>query len=283
MRKPIIFLWLVCIAPLAWAQERVEVITLSYRTAAEVIPIIQPLVGKDGAVTGMQNKLIIRATAARLAQIKEVIASLDTRPRSLMITVRQNTTREALENEASVYGTAGGAGGRVTLPDRGDDSQARVEVGGGRNRVGAKVTSTRDLEDSADVQHVQVLEGNSAFIRVGQSIPYHGRSVYRDVRGNAVVADSTTFRDVTSGFYVRPTVSGQQVTLEISPQRESPGQRGAVDVQSAATVLSGRLGEWIELGGVGQQSSSDDAGTTYSTRTTRRDTRSVFVKVEEIK
>lgn len=268
---------------LALAQERVEVITLNYRTAAEIIPVIQPLVGREGAVTGMQNKLIVRTDAANLARIKDVIAQLDTRPRRLMITVRQNTTREALEQEASVHGTAGGEHGRVTLPEPPGEAGARVELGGERNRVGAKVTSTRGIESGADVQQVQVLEGNSAFIRAGQSVPQRDRTVYRDARGAMVVEESTSYRDVTSGFYVAPRVSGDRVTLDINPQRNTLGERGRVNVQQAATTLSGRLGEWIELGGIGQQGTFQGGGTVYSTRQSGSDQRSIFVKVEEIR
>ena len=265
----------------AWAQDRVEVITLNYRSAEQVIPLIQPLVGKDGAVTGMQNRLIVRTTPAKLAQIKQVLASIDTLPKRLMITVRQNTTRDALAREARAYGSVGGAHGRVTLPET-SDRGAQVEIGDERNRLGANVTSTRDIENSADVQNIQVLEGNPALIRVGQSVPYHGRTVYRDARGTTVV-DDTRFQDVTSGFYVLPRVSGDQVILEINPQHNTLGSRGAINVQQASTTLSGRLGEWIELGGIGQQANNSGSGTVYSTHDVSSDKRSIFVKVEEVR
>jgi type II secretory pathway component HofQ len=272
------FLWL---AFPAYAQDRVEVITLNYRSAEQVIPLIQPLVGKDGAVTGMQNRLIVRTTPAKLEQIKRVLASIDTLPKRLMITVRQNTTRDALAREASVYGSVGGARGRVTVPGT-NDRRARIELGDQHNRVGANVTSTRDIEDSSDVQNIQVLEGNPALIRVGQSVPYRGRTVYRDARGTTVV-DDTRFQDVTSGFYVLPRISGEQVILEINPHNNALGSRGAVNVQEASTTLSGRLGEWIELGGIGQQSDNSGSGTVYSTRDVSSDKRSIFVKVDEVR
>ncbi len=265
----------------AYAQDRVEVITLNYRSADQVIPLIQPLVGKEGAVTGMQNRLIVRTTPSKLAQIKRVLASIDTLPKRLMITVRQNTTRDALAREASVYGSVGGPRGRVTLPDT-SDRRPRIEIGDQHNRVGANVTSTRDIEDSRDVQNIQVLEGNPALIRVGQSVPYRGRTVYRDARGTTVV-DDTRFQDVTSGFYVLPRISGEQVILEINPHNNTLGSRGAVNVQEASTTLSGRLGEWIELGGIGQQSDTSGSGTVYSTRDVSSDKRSIFVKVEEVR
>lgn len=276
-----LFFWVFAAA--AFAQERVEVIVLKYRSAGEVIPIVQPLVGADGAVTGMQNKLIVRASAERLAQIKQILANIDTQPRRLMITVRQNTTREALAQEAGVYGTAGGNHARATIPEQPGRAGARVEVGGGDDRAGAKVWATEGQETSADVQHLQVLEGNSAFIQVGQSVPYRGRTAYRDARGATVVEDSTAYRDVTSGFYVLPRIVGDQVILEINPQQNTLGARGTVNVQQASTTLSGRLGEWIELGGVGQQAESQGGGTVYATRQSRSDNRSIFVKVEELR
>lgn len=283
MRQLVLFSCAMVFSVLVNAQERVEVITLNYRTAEQVIPIVQPLAGPGGAVTGMQNKLVVRASPERLAQIKQVIASVDTRPRRLMITVRQNTTREALEREASVYGTAGGEHGRVTIPEQPGRTGARVEAGSDANRVGAKVWATEGQEGSTDVQHLQVLEGNPAFIRVGQAVPYRGRTVYRDARGATVVEDSTSYRDVSSGFYVLPRVSGDQVILEINPRKDTLGPRGAVNVQQASTAVSGRLGEWIELGGVGQQAESWSGGTVYSTRRMRSDDRSIFVKVEELR
>ncbi len=265
----------------AFAQERIEVITLNYRSAEQILPLIQPMLGKDGAVTGLQNRLVIRASAQKLEQIKRVIASLDSKPRRLMITVRQNTTRDVLAQEASVYGTAGTDHARVTLPQSPGKAGAKIEVGSRQDRVGAKITSTRDIENSADVQNVQVLEGNAAFIRVGQSVPYQSRTVVRGRHGTTV-EENTQYQDVTSGFYVLPRVSGTQVTLEINPQRNTLGSQGAVNVQQASTVLSGRIGEWIELGGVGQQGTSSGSGTLYSTQDVSSDKRSIFVKVEEI-
>lgn len=291
--KPIKVFFLLCLFGYslnAFAQEKIEVITLSYRTAEQVIPLIQPLVGKDGAVTGLQNRLVIRTSPDKMAQIKRVIASIDTKPRRLMIIVRQNTTREALAQEASVFGSVGTDHARVTVPETPGKAAARAELGSerdrdrDRDRVGAKVNSTRDIESSADTQRVQVLEGNAAFIRVGQSVPYATRTIVRNGRQVTVVED-TQYQDVTSGFYVLPRVTGEQVTLEINPQRNTLGGQGSVNLQQASTVLSGRIGEWIELGGVGQQSKSSGSGsgTVYSTQDVSSDQRSIFVKVEEIK
>ena len=278
----IFFVMLCLTSALAFAQDSVEIIVLKYRTAEQLIPIVQPLIGKDGALTGMQNKLIVRTTPSRMKEVKQVIASLDTQPRQLMITVRQNIARDSLEQETSVYGTAGGRRGRVTLPETTTGGGVRVEGGGGRNRLGGKVVSTRDIEDSRDSQQIRVLEGNQAFIRVGQSVPYTTQTVIQNGH-HVTVTEGTTYRDVTSGFYVVPRVNGEQVTLDISPQRNTVGSSGAVNIQQASTTISGRLGEWIELGGVGGQTNASGSGTTYSTRSTSTDNRTIFVRVEEVK
>lgn len=282
MQRLLISLWLVSIGTLAFAQDGIEVIVLKYRTAEQLIPIVQPLVGKEGAVTGMQNKLIVRASASRMKDVKNVIAGLDTQPRKLMITVRQNAARDALEQEASVYGTAGSNQGRVTLPETVTEGGIKVEAGGGRNRIGGKIVSTRDIEDSRDTQRIQVLEGNPAFIRAGQSVPYTTQTIIQNGR-QLTVTEGTTYRDVTSGFYVLPRINGDQVTLEINPQRNTVGSSGSITIQQAATTLAGRLGEWIELGGLGGQSTTTDSGTAYATRGISSDKRAIFVKVEEVK
>lgn len=262
------------------AQEKIEVLTLRYHSAQEILPLIEPLVGKDGAVTGMQNRLIIRTDAAHLAQIKKVLASVDTQPKRLQITVRQHTTREALSRDADIYGSLGGHSTRLRVP-RQSEGSANIEALGARGRVGANITSTRDIESSADSQTLQVLEGNAAFIRVGQSVPYTAQSIYRDGRRTTVVQD-TQFQDATSGFYVLPRLAGETVTLEIRPQHNTVDGQGRLNIQEASTTISARLGEWIELGGVGQRSHSSGNGAVYSTRDISEDNRSIFVRVDSL-
>jgi hypothetical protein len=47
-------------------------------------------------------------------------------------------------------------------------------------------------------------------------------------------------------------------------------------------VVSGRLGEWLELGGIAQESVQRDSGTVYRRSVTGQDDRRVFLKVEMI-
>ena len=47
--------------------------------------------------------------------------------------------------------------------------------------------------------------------------------------------------------------------------------------------MSGRLGEWIQLGGVGQEASGDQRGTLNLSTRELRDARALWLKVEEVK
>jgi hypothetical protein len=99
-----------------------------------------------------------------------------------------------------------------------------------------------------------------------------------------IVSDSVEFRDLTTGFDVVPRVSGERVYLDISPRRETPvGNRGGADLQRATTSTSARLGEWIELGGSARDDTRSDSGLLIGAAGLRKENRSIWVKVEELK
>lgn len=275
------------VAPQARADTTVlEVVPLRHRTVDEVLPIIRPFVDRQGAVSGMQGQLIIRTTPANLREIKELLATIDTAPRQLKITVKQNVDRATEQRLTEISGSvSSGDRARVTVtPGSGDTEGLAVERRRGEDSLRARVLSTQSVEDDKNTQHVQVLEGNRAFVRIGQSIPVPQVTVIQGPPG-AQVIETVQYRDVTTGFYILPRVAGDRVTLEISPQRETPGSQGlgSVNVQQLHSVVSGRFGEWIDLGGLGQERSEQSSGIGSRSVTTTGDQRKVLIKVEEIR
>ncbi|MBL8540456.1 MAG: hypothetical protein JNK68_08795, partial [Betaproteobacteria bacterium] len=105
-------------AAIAMAQQSVlEVITLRYRTADQVIPLLEPFVDRDGSINGMQNQLIIRTSPANLAEIRKILDQVDARPRQLLITVRQDVDLATAQREAEVSGRVSvGNGASVNVP-----------------------------------------------------------------------------------------------------------------------------------------------------------------------
>lgn len=275
----------IVLAGAALAQTTVEVIPLKYRQADQVIPVLQPLLGRDGSISNFQNQLVIRATPAELAQVKSVLASLDTPPRRLLITVRQDADVTGNRREAEVSGSVGNDNARVTVPGSSSREGGNVVLRDGDDRLRARVVDSSQSGSERTAQTVQVLEGYSAFIRAGESRPVRNRQVLRTmVNGQWVdrVVETTDYRDATTGFNVRPRLQGDRVTLDIDPQRETfdEQRRGAVNVQRVVTTVSGRLGEWMDLGGISEQRSDDRSGILSSRSTRSSDQRGVQVKVE---
>lgn len=278
---------LLLIAGCAAAQETVlEVIPLRHRTAAELIPIIQQLLVRDGSVSGFQGQLIVRTTPANLAEIKRMLASVDTMPRQLVITVRQDADVERSRSAAEVSGSVGGDQGRVTVPGSRDSRGGTVVLREGDDSVRLHVLEGSGSQSDRSTQSVRVMEGREAFLRIGQSVPVRERQVQRSVVGGRVVeqvVETTQYRDAAGGIYVLPRVSGDRVTLDISAQRESLSRQihGGVNVQGLVTTVSGRLGEWIEIGGMSRDASGQQSVLLGRTTTTTHGGGRVLIRVEE--
>ncbi|HMN44883.1 MAG TPA: hypothetical protein PKE27_09935 [Povalibacter sp.] len=248
---------LLCLVAWAAGAQSLEIIDLRYRTAAEVIPVLQPLVEPGGAISGSDYKLFVRASAANVTQIRRALEQLDRQPRSLFVSVRR-ASRQTIEREA--------AAASVIVGNRGSGATVRATEGSSQ-REGSSISS------------VQVLEGGSAFISTGQSVPYVTAVVAGGRR--PWIGASTTYRDVNSGFLVTPRVATQRVTLDIEQQAQQLGNNQSVDTQRITTQASGRLGEWIALGGVSESASSQSSGLLSWQYATRSNDLEVWVKVEE--
>jgi len=257
----------------AYADE-VEVIQLRYRTAEQVIPTLRPLVEPGGAISGMQSTVVIRASRANIAQLRQVLDTLDRTPRRLLISVRQDAGGSFERRGAGVAGTVGSGDVRV-----GVNEPPRRESGA---TISAYESSgTRDASTSTQVQ---ALEGSPAFIAVGQSVPVQS-TVVTPTPGGTIVQRTTGFQNTGSGVYVTPRVSGDRVFLDIAQQTSAPGRQapGAANIQQISTTASGRLGEWFPLGGIDQSATRTQSGILSGSAGARTASSSVWVKVDEIK
>ena len=53
----------------AWAE--LEVISLRHRTVDQVLPVLRPLVESGGALSGMNDQPVIRASRANIAELRQ--------------------------------------------------------------------------------------------------------------------------------------------------------------------------------------------------------------------
>ena len=275
-------------APLvSWAQVKLDIIPLKHRTTDQVLPALQPLVGEDAALSGANNRIFIRADAATRLAVRQAIDAIDTPLRSLMISVRHDNDDSIRREGAAVSGNVRGGGVSVGAADDGEgagEGGAVIEGRSGDSRVATRVWSTRGNSADRLSQRVQVVEGGSAFIQVGSSIPVPFTQIIAGPRGGAI-SQGTEYRDIGSGFYALPRVNGDQVTLDISPQKESLSETQYGEIRTARLVstVRGRLGEWMELGGSGYSEQIDQRGITrYGTRDAQSQRR-LWVKVDVVR
>ncbi len=268
----------------AYAAGTLEVIQLQHRSAEELIPILRPFVGEQGALSGTGYQLIVRTSLENMAQLRDILRRLDTAPRRLIITVKQSADASDDNSDVQVSGRAQiGSGISIAAPDRSRNGTS-LQYRDTNTRLRTRVLSTGSRSASADTQQIQVLEGHVALIQIGQSVPVLERSLTTGY-GAPVVQYQLAYKDVRRGFYVLPRINGDQVTLDVSPYSDSLSQEqgGAIDVQRMHTTVSGRLGTWLEIGGTAQEANRQDSGYTHSAHTGSRDQRRVLLKVEEVR
>jgi len=261
MHRNILFLCLLSLfLTSAASAERGELAVFDVRSrpAEDLLPMVRNSLGKQGTVTAAGQRLIVRAPAGRLEEVRWLISELDRPPRNLMIEVRVDRHDYAREQRfrIGVNGQETGAVGGFFMRERGT----------GRNK---------------DHQRIRTLDGRAAFIRIGQSVPVYEVSQFKDQSGDSRHSYSVQYKDVTRGFYVLPRLHGESVTLELYQQdeRRAPVRTGHFDIQRASSVISGRLGEWISLGSADSKGKASGSGIGHSASTRAKDQRYISVRV----
>lgn len=250
-------------------QATTEVIALNFRMAEEMLPIAQSVVGDQGKVNAYGNQLIVNAPNAVISELREVISQLDSEPRRLLISI---------DTQNSATGSDSGYrfDGATKIGD--------VEVQAGRGEMGGRdsvrIIRRSTASQGSGIQQVQATEGYPALIQVGQSVPI----TTSGPDGYGQIYQQTQYRNVTRGFYATATIHGDRVQVSVSSHRDqmSPSRPGAIDIQETDTRVSGRLGEWISLGGIDESATSNQGGTLRRYSTQGRQDLSLRLKVDTL-
>lgn len=229
--------------------DEARILQLKHRTAEELVPVIRPLLGPDDALSGMGYRLIVRTPEKNLKEIERVLGQLDIAPRRLQITVQQTVADDSTATSQSVSGEARlGDKARITLPATPtDDRGLVVQKDDLRYSAGRRATTA----GHANIQTVTTVDGQRAYIRIGQSVP-HVKKILALNRNQMVIAQGIELQNVTTGFDVRPRVRGDRVQIEITPRLSTlkNPSTGLADFQELTTTVEAKLGEWIDLGAI---------------------------------
>ena len=250
-----------------------QIIDLKNRPAAEIIPVIKPMLKPNDAITGTGFQLFLRTDAKTLEEITRLLQVMDKAPRNLVIKVRNNLDSESKSTDFNTSGNYKvGDDVSVILGDRPPKEE------GTKVRVNSNRSST-----DRDTEHmIRVIEGGQAFIAAGEIRPYEHRTIIKHRYGVSVY-DSVDYQDVTSGFYVTPRLSGNdRVSLQVQPHYRTVNEErsGTIDVQEADTTLDAKLGEWIQIGGIDTDAKSKDSGILSTSRNSSSIRSEIYIKID---
>lgn len=235
----ILFAVLMMLVQSAYAQTELRIFTLQHHFAKDLYSVITPLVGQDGIVTGTNNQLIVRATPAQLAEIEAVIVAFDVPRVNRKITVASNRNQNTTYNNTELSGNVNI--GNVTIGNRQREQGARVDVTRQQNQ------STQNSQ-----QFIQVVDGQRAFIQVGQLVPFTQDWLLMTKR-YAQLTRTIDWVEVSTGFAVRPRTIGNQVEIEITPRIARLNSQESIDFETLTTIVQVSLGEWVNIGQTMQQ------------------------------
>ncbi len=234
--------------------DTLHIIALRNRPAAEIEPMLRPLLRPDEALSASGYQLLLRASESRRDEIARIVATLDVAPRQLTVTLRQTLVRDDRRQRDAVSGEINVGNTRIIVPA--DGGNERDRSGRGRDSLRYRTERRAASADETRTQMLRVQDGQRAFIRIGQSAPAVEHIVVLTGRGPALAAQGIEPRDFSTGFDVLPRVRGDNVLLEITPRLSGPRDPdGTFRFQELQTTVTTRLGEWIDLGAVVGRSS----------------------------
>jgi type II secretory pathway component GspD/PulD (secretin) len=238
--KPLSIIFLLTLSTYLQADTIFKIISLQHRMVNDLLPIVTQIAGPDGTVHGMNNELIVRASPDRMAEIEAVIAKLDVARVNRKITVKSNNTTNTQQKRAEATGAV--KVGKVTVVNnrRSAPNTGRVEVENNDSR------STQNTQ-----QFITVLDGENAFIKVGQVIPFTQEWV-TITRRYVQIERFIDWQEVTIGFAVRPRTIGNAenglIELDIEPRIMRHNGQGRIELNTLKTTVRARLGDWVDLG-----------------------------------
>ena len=249
--------------------QQLETIDLRQRPAADVIPLIKPFLQPGDGITGSGFKLFVRTDPATLAQIRQMLGALDQAPESVMISVRRGHQRSGYDRHL-------GARGAVVI--RNGDVDGAVAISG----------ADRSAQRSGgEVQRVRAIAGEPAFIQTGLEVnqPQY-QSHYGP--GGTTVRRTISRQDYSSGLYATVQMqAGDRVRIELDSRDSHPRIGGygrtTARVQNVSTVVTGRLGEWIPIGGMSRSYSGSSRGLASTGSSGGSSNDPVYLKVERVK
>jgi type II secretory pathway component GspD/PulD (secretin) len=244
---------------------------MQYRTAAEAVPMVQPLLSPVGRAVAdaRTNALLVVDDEEAIQRVREFLAGFDKPGKMARIRVRfdESGTRET----TSVEGSARASG---------EDWSASAGKPMAKDGVSVRLQDRSRLHQGSSEFFVTVVSGGAAYIMVGQDILYTQRWVDL-TRRYARITEAVTIQRIETGFEVMPVILKDHADLEITPRISHGGPRpGVIRFMEASTRLVAPIGQWVTIGGASEQSNDVIRAVLEAGRGERRSVTSISLLVE---
>ena len=240
----------------------------------DTAPSITSQILRGGVFTGLQdtvrmvvdnvnNSLIIQATPADYAYIKETIIKMDVLPRQVLIDARvfevDLTDALSFGVSATLQGRTDGSKGEHSTGTSLDPTTGALSlntfafIGDSRQLLmGLNALREKTKVRILEAPSVLALDGTEAHIVVGSEVPFPGTSFTQAVGGTTT---SVQYRDTGVSLIVQPRISASgSVTLDIVQEVSSPGAATATGPTFSKTYVrntfSVKDGETVAIAGL---------------------------------
>ena len=242
------------------AETVIETINLLHRSTDEVIPLLTPHLDPQGALTGRGYKLIINSSPQNISRIRALLEEIDIDQSILKISV-------SYADQSQNTATGGSVSIQAEHNQQTDDSKIKFDT---------RVYQTKKKQRDNSIQVMSVSEGYWGSISMGQAIPFATRTQNAD----GTVTESIHYKNIMTGFRIRPQTNGNNVTVTIRQKRQAVDNSGSVQTNTTETVVNGKLGQWIHIGGTDHEQNLNQSGLSLQTRIRSTDVNQLWIKVE---
>lgn len=256
----------------AQAERKMHLYKAQYRTAEELLPVVEAALGDSGSVTldAGTNSLLLLGNAEAIALALQVLEQQDTKLRNIVIYSTQKRIQDLHAAGFDVRWSLEAGDFRIgNATPITSGSHVEVRVGEG--------ASTQKLDFSS---MVRVLEGNRAQISTGSTMPIHVHDHHHGHHGSH--HGTTAFISAASGFDAKPRILGDgRVQIDINPYQEDMTPEGVVHTTGAVTTVTLKPGELLTIGGIDQTRSEKTTSITSGAAVAEaRDEQVLLLRVE---
>lgn len=262
--------------PVHGSEMSLYTIPLQHQPPENITATLKPLIPSGGYLTSHGNNIIVRTTPESLAEIELLIEEIDKPLAQLMISVRRGNQYQGGDTQFKVNGKYITDNGGIVI--------------GGNNSSNTRTTtittrSTTGIGSGNNSYQVRGLEGRPSYIQAGSDVPI--TTVQSGPYGRPYVNQEYT--SANQGFYATPRLFGERVTIAISTQNDKvdnshrKANGTVINTESISTTVSGRLGEWIAIGGLDNSDNNKATGLTHYRTTKSLSSKTIYLKVERVK